>query len=142
MSPFFVVSSVVNPLRKGSISVRKAFIILFLCMAGSVGLLAQKYDTVYEYSFGGIQDDVCNQIRATTDGGYIMVGTTNSFGHGATDFYVIKVDSDFHHQWSAALGSTMSDEGYSVTPTLDNGYAFVGCTNANIANGYDVLLMK
>ncbi len=119
---------------------KKAIGILFLFVI-TINLFAQS-DTVYEYSFGGIQNDNCNQIRTTSDGGYIMVGTTNSFGHGANDFYVIKVDSLFHHQWSTALGGPSSDEGYSVTPTLDKGYAFVGYSYVNSTNGYDVLMIK
>ncbi|MGP8214379.1 MAG: T9SS type A sorting domain-containing protein [Bacteroidia bacterium] len=119
---------------------KKSILIFFLCLA-TAGLFAQT-DTIFEYSFGGIQNDVCNQIRATPDNGYIMVGTTNSFGHGSSDFYVIKVDSLFHHQWSAALGGPEVDEGYAVTPTLDHGYAFLGFSDSYGAGGYDILLIK
>ncbi len=111
-----------------------------MCITTS-GLFAQS-DTIFMYTFGGIQNDVCNQIRATPDGGFIMIGTTTSFGAGATDFYAIKVDSNFHHQWSATYGGGASDEGFSVTPTLDKGYAFVGFTNSWGSGGYDVLLVK
>jgi len=122
--------------------VRKNFVIVLFCLA-NLSLFAQHYrDTVYQYTFGGIQNDICNQIRATPDGGFIMIGTTNSFGAGATDFYAVKVDSNFNHQWSATYGGGMSDEGFSVTPTLDKGYAFVGFTNSYGAGGYDVLLVK
>jgi hypothetical protein len=120
--------------------VRKFITILLLFLACN-GLFAQT-DTIFQYSYGGIQNDVCNQIRATPDGGFIMIGTTNSFGHGATDFYAIKVDANFKHQWSAALGGPASDEGYSVTPTLDKGYAFLGFTNSYGNGGYDMFLIK
>lgn len=125
---------------------RKIGFILMFCLT-SLAVFAQKHspnyrDTIYQFTFGGIQNDVCNQIKATPDGGFVMIGTTNSFGAGATDFYAIKVDSNFKYQWSSTYGGGMSDEGFSVTPTLDKGYAFVGFTDSYGAGGYDVLLVK
>ncbi len=99
-------------------------------------------DTVYHLTYGGIQNDVCNQIKPTYDGGYIMIGTSNSFGCGNTDFYAVKIDSLGKHEWSRTYGGTENEEGFSVTPTFDHGYAFVGFTDSYGNGGYDVLLVK
>jgi len=99
-------------------------------------------DTAYIHTFGGIQNDGCKQVQPTPDGGYIMIGTTSSFGAGNTDFYAIKTDSLCNFKWSKCYGGPLNEEGFSVTTTLDKGYAFVGFTNSYGAGGYDVFLVK
>lgn len=99
-------------------------------------------DTVYMSTYGGIQNDVCNQIKATNDGGYIMIGTSNSFGCGNTDFYAVKIDSVGKHEWSKTFGGTENEGGFSVTQTFDHGFAFLGFTDSYGAGGYDVYLVK
>ncbi len=99
-------------------------------------------DTVYCTTYGGIQNEVCNQIKPTGDGGYIMIGTSNSFGCGNTDFYVVKIDSAGNHKWSKTYGGDGNEEGFSVATTSDHGFAFVGLTNSFGNGGYDVYLVK
>ncbi len=102
----------------------------------------QRNDTAYIYTFGGIQNEGCRQIMPTPDGGYILLGTTNSFGAGNTDFYALKLDSSCRFKWSRCYGGTINEEGYSVVTTLDKGYAFLGFTDSYGAGGYDVFLVK
>jgi len=102
-----------------------------------------QHDTIFQYTYGSIQNDVCNQVKVTKDKGYIMIGTTDGFcSGGGTNFYAVKVDSLGRHQWSNTYGGNESDEGYAVEPTFDSGYAFLGWTNSYGAGGYDVLLVK
>lgn len=121
---------------------RKLFtLIIGLTLFSSV--YGQFYDTTaYIYTYGGIQNDVCNQIKPTYDKGYIMIGTSNSFGCGNTDFYAVKIDSMGNHEWSKSYGGEMNEEGFSVTQTFDKGYAFLGFTDSYGAGGYDVYLVK
>ena len=121
------------------ISAKKVLIVLCFLVPG-LRLMAQ--NTAYYYSYGGIQNDVCYQVRATYDSGYIMIGTTNSWGAGANDFYAIKVDSAGKKQWSKTYGGPLDEEGYSVVQTFDSGYAFVGWTDSYGAGGYDAWLVK
>jgi hypothetical protein len=116
---------------------------LILCLAAlpCIGY-AQLNDTAYIYTYGGIQNDYCNQAQPTPDGGYILLGTTNSFGAGNISFYAIKTDSAGHKQWSNTYGGLLNQGGYSVTTTLDKGYAFVGFTDSYGNGGYDVFLVK
>jgi len=47
----------------------------------------------FEKTFGGIALDEGLSVQQTTDGGYILVGNTDSKGSGLFDFYVIKLDN-------------------------------------------------
>ena len=48
-------------------------------------------NTQWEKTFGGPGDDGLTAIQQTTDGGYILAGITDSYGAGASDFWLIKV---------------------------------------------------
>lgn len=44
-------------------------------------------------SHGGSDNDVAYSVRQTTDGGYILGGSTRSYGAGEYDMYLVKTDS-------------------------------------------------
>ncbi|MBT3418042.1 MAG: hypothetical protein HN427_04635 [Flavobacteriales bacterium] len=44
--------------------------------------------------YGGIGYEVANSVQQITDGGYILIGSTNSFGNGGYDVYLVKTDGN------------------------------------------------
>ncbi|MEO0263611.1 MAG: hypothetical protein ABIM62_07835, partial [candidate division WOR-3 bacterium] len=56
--------------------------------------LDQNGNKVWEKTYGGSSDDWAKSIQNTSDGGYIVAGVTLSFGAGAEDFYIIKLDQN------------------------------------------------
>jgi hypothetical protein len=112
---------------------------LFILHLITFYLKAQPPDTLFQYTFGGTNDEVARKIIATSDTGYLVVGSTSSFGHGLTDIYIIKIDSIGNRQWSFVYGTEFIDLGYSVRETYD-GFIIVGTTNRNV--NYDALCMK
>jgi len=90
---------------------------------------------IWSRTFGGSEDDEGRSIRRTGDHGYIICGTTNSFGAGYSDIYLIKIDSIGSIQWTKTYGGSGGESGYSVRQTLDGGYIAVGATGS-FGSGY------
>jgi hypothetical protein len=92
-------------------------------------------DTLWTRAYGGADNDYGNSVRQTNDGGYIIIGSTKSFGSGNSDVYLIKTDSSGNVQWSKTFGGTADDIGYSVQLTTDGGYIVSGSTYSYGNNG-------
>ncbi|MFZ5434337.1 MAG: hypothetical protein ACOZB3_11280 [Calditrichota bacterium] len=51
-------------------------------------------DTLWTRTYGGSGRDQVPSVQQTADGGYFLAGSTNSFGGGSFDMYVIKTGPD------------------------------------------------
>lgn len=109
---------------------------------------------VWQKSFGGSGVDEAFSLKQTTDGGYIVAGTTNSTdgnitqSHGQFDMWVIKLTSSGTLAWQRTYGGSMSDEALSIAQTVDGGYILAGLSNSNDSEvtgnhgGYDYWIVK
>ena len=88
---------------------------------------------LWNYSYGGDQEDGVVTGQRTSDGGYILIGYTASFGLGYMDAWLLKLDADGDTLWTRTFGSGGYDSGRSVIQTPDGGY-FVLC---NINYGFN-----
>ncbi len=88
---------------------------------------------VWDKVFGGPECDVGWSGQQTSDGGFILVGQTDSFG--STDVWLVKTDSEGNMLWSKTFGGKGMDMdiGYSVEQTSDGGYIITG--NTDIGSG-------
>jgi hypothetical protein len=77
---------------------------------------------------GGANYETGNSVRQTSDGGYIVAGTTASFGAGGQDILLLKYDSSGALQWTRVSGGPYDDIGDSVQQTSDGGYIVAGRT--------------
>jgi hypothetical protein len=85
---------------------------------------------VWQKNYGGVDWDFGYSLKQTTDGGFIIAGTTYSFGRGNADGYVIKTDALGNVVWSKTFGGSQDDEFKSVIQTSDGGYALTGYTKS------------
>ncbi|HII01937.1 TPA: hypothetical protein HA351_09930 [Methanosarcinaceae archaeon] len=82
-------------------------------------------------SFGGGSEDNFRCVEQTSDGGYVVAGSTYSYGKGTKgypDAWLIKVDNKGDLQWNKTFGGTYFDEGYFTRQTSDGGYVLSGYT--------------
>ena len=99
-------------------------------------------DSLWTKTFGGANYDGGWCVQQTTDGGYVVIGYTQSFGAGAADVYLIRTDANGNLLWSKTFGGTGYDWGFSVQQTTDGGYIFGGNTYSFGAGNSDVYLIK
>lgn len=96
---------------------------------------------VWSKTYGGGDDDYARSIIKAADG-YVIAGTTYSFGDSTGDAYILKTDFNGNKLWEKNIDSsghmnTIS----SMKQTSDNGYILAGSTDITYGS-YGVYLLK
>ncbi|MCL6274372.1 hypothetical protein M3P19_10145 [Muricauda sp. 2012CJ35-5] len=93
-------------------------------------------------TFGGSGEDTAQSIIQTQDGGYAVLGFSNSVDGdlvGKTtmvnDYWLLKLDSEGNLQWSNTYGGSKDDRGQSIIQLSDGGYAIVGYAMSDDGDG-------
>ncbi|NRB59718.1 MAG: hypothetical protein HRU50_07195 [Winogradskyella sp.] len=89
-------------------------------------------------TFGGSNNDSGQSVVATNDGGYAILGYTQSNDGDildkqdeSFDFWVLKFDVNDSIQWQKTFGGSGDDRGRSIIQTDDGGYAVIGYTTSS-----------
>ena len=88
--------------------------------------------TEWEQVYGGSGDDEINKERQTSDGGYVMVGNTSSYGNGAIrgdyygDAWIVKTDALGNMLWQKTAGDILNDDLYDVVEMPDQSLVTTG----------------
>jgi len=77
-------------------------------------------------TYGGTSSDYAKALVQTIDGGYALAGSTESFGAGAADYWLVKSDAEGNVQWNKTYGGTGDDKAEALVQTSDGGYALAG----------------
>lgn len=98
-------------------------------------------DTMWTRTFGGTGMDVAYDVQQTVDGGYIVVGYTESFGSGLRSVYSVRTNGNGDTLWTRTYGQNL-EEGLSVEQTSDGGFVITGFTFDTLTSNMDGLLIK
>lgn len=93
----------------------------------------------WQKTIGGSGQDDLNCVVKTTDGGFVLGGSSNSIvsgdktmkGYGSLDYWAVKIDSKGEILWQHSFGGEYIDELRSITPTQDGGFLLGGSSNSS-----------
>ncbi len=112
--------------------------ILFITFQVQISFKVQAQSSIqWQKCLGGDDSDIASSTQQTSDGGYIVAGSTLSKNgdvignHGLFDLWVVKLDGSGIIQWEKALGGSNIDYASAVRQTNDGGYIVVGETTSN-----------
>lgn len=101
-------------------------------------LLTKNYpngNEIWYKRFGGTSYDKANSIIDTKDG-YLIVGSTSSYGNGNYDMFVIKTNKKGKKQWQKTYGGFYNEYGYAAEKT-EKGFLIKG-TIQDCPNNTDI----
>ncbi|MDX5348296.1 MAG: T9SS type A sorting domain-containing protein [Hymenobacteraceae bacterium] len=111
-------------------------------MLSSFAIQAQTAPAVeWDRTFGGTSDDILFSIDQTSDGGYVLGGSSMSgiggsksqASKGSFDFWVIKLDAAGNKTWDKTIGGNSEDMLHRVKQTADGGYILGGMSNSYLS---------
>ena len=93
---------------------------------------------VWDKILSGSSADQLNSIQQTSDGGYVVAGSTTSNdgdvsdgNNGSWDYWVVKLDADGNKVWDKTFGGSLADQLNSIQQTADGGYVLAGSTKSD-----------
>ena len=94
-------------------------------------------------TYGGSKGDHAKSITATSDGGSLVTGFTESFGAGGRDLFVLKLDGSGDVTWMKTYGTSGNDVSYANgLENKDGSYMVAGATNSFGTGDFDFWLLK
>src|SRR4051812_16362225 len=94
----------------------------------------------WQKTFGGTNNEWLNVMVPTSDGGFILGGSSDSAasgnktstGYGGADFWIVKVDADGTKLWENTFGGLSDDILNSVEQTTDGGLILGGSSSSAV----------
>lgn len=110
-----------------------SLLLIFSCSNDDASNTPSGGQTVLVKTYGGSNNDSGQSVVATTDGGYAVLGFTQSNDEDITDkldesfdYWVLKFDAQDQMQWQKTYGGSADDRGGDIIQTQDGGYALLG----------------
>ena len=101
-----------------------------------------KGEIAWVKTYGGSGEDTAQSIIETRDGGYAVLGYTNSTDGdlegkalAVNDYWLLKLDAEGNMQWNKTYGGSKDDKGQAVIQTADGGYALTGYSMSDDGDG-------
>ncbi len=118
-------------IKKNKYKMFQVFLVSILFLYLSTLAAASAPAEQWNRSFGGDGKDISRCVQQTSDGGYIVAGTTIPYGkelEGYHDAWLIKVDKNGNIQWNKTFEKMYAGLGYFTRQTSDGCYVLLGST--------------
>jgi len=92
--------------------------------------------------YGGSDIDYGRDLEILPDSGFLIVGTTNSFGAGDYDVYIIRTDKNGDSLWTRTYGAVQDQFAYGVEKENDSVYVVAGSWGNQSSQSMDIFIMK
>ena len=99
-------------------------------------------NVTWSKTFGGGGFELGYSVKQTSDGGYVLLGYSDSYGSGLYDVLLLKLSATGSITWSKTYGGSADDYGLCIHITSDGGYIISGKTSSYGAGGGDYYLIK
>ncbi len=99
-------------------------------------------ELIFAHTFGGEHLDIGINLIQTDDGGYALLGYTESFGEGAEDIYLVRLDAKGQALWEQTYGGEGTDDGWGLIQAEDGGFVILGFSNSFADGDYDFYLLR
>ena len=105
--------------------------------------LGKNGEGIWRKVFGGKEDDVAKAVVATDDGGFVVVGGSQSFGtEQSYNIYMIKIDANGKQMWAKSYGEDRPDVARAITASGDGGFVVAGATESFGSKHKDLNVMR
>jgi hypothetical protein len=104
-------------------------------------LTAQPYQ-LWDAEYGGAAAEVIRDIVQMPDGGYLMLGSTESYGQGFDDVLVIRSDGSGVPQNLTSFGGLNYGSGQKILPVDDSTYILIADTSPFSESDKKILFIK
>jgi gliding motility-associated-like protein len=81
---------------------------------------------IWSKVIGGTNLDEIWKIIPCSDGGYVTIGGTMSYGQGDRDAWITRIDEDGEVMWSDCIGTYSMDNARDIVQTNNGGFIVVG----------------
>ncbi len=116
--------------------------IQLMVILSSQALFAQGPDVLWTRAYGGSAHEQLHDIQITADGGFIAAGSTESYGAGGEDVYLVRTNANGDTLWTRVYGGANEDYAYSIEPAAGSGWIVAGSTASFGAGSDDVWVLR
>jgi hypothetical protein len=103
----------------------------YLLFTAAIFISSFSFAQQFQMDYGTANNEDAYAVDVTSDGGYILSGSSYGNGTGGTDAMLTKTDSAGNLQWSKIYGGTGNELAIYVKAVPGGGYVFSGETFSN-----------
>jgi hypothetical protein len=85
---------------------------------------------LWNHTYGGMWDDLAYSLVECSSGGFAVAGSTESYGAGEYDYWLVRVNPSGEHVWNQSYGGVGYEECWSLLESKGGGFILTGDTTS------------